>query len=283
MTTGPLVESGALPALGRESTRELVRELLNAATSGHTGLLRVSGEPGGDLHFRLGHIVTVDSPGAPGVRELLSRPGRSCAGAADMRVVVLMAALDGAFAITAGWVAGCSWHDLPEPAGQPDTCEPGVEPARLLLETDRRLTALAHGRVSPHRNHLVLTDSGRAVLSGPGSELEAPGSAQRQEILLWVNGRRSCRDIAMLLCRSLYAVTVEVVRMLDADLIGIAAPERAQPPAAETAHSGAARSMLPRRHRGASGINDTLPPRPPQPATRGYQRTAIVRKSERTP
>ncbi|MEV6069146.1 hypothetical protein AB0L82_21570 [Nocardia sp. NPDC052001] len=275
MTTGPLAESGRLTVLGRESARELVGESENAAAIAHTGILRVTGEPGGDLYFRAGQIITVESPGAPGVRQLLARPGRISTGAADVRLVAQMAALDGIFAITAGWVSGCGWQDAPAESGE----LPGIDTAWLLFETERRLAALAHGRVSPHRNHLVLTDTGRELLAG--HEDGHGSAAQWREILLWVNGRHSCRDIAMQLSRSLYAVTVDVVRMLDADLLAIAPLERVQLPMTEPARGGA-RSLLPRRRRGASGINDTLPPRPPQPATRAYQRTATARKTERT-
>ncbi|WP_330178778.1 hypothetical protein OHB26_19860 [Nocardia sp. NBC_01503] len=278
MTTGPLAESGRLSVLGRESARELVRESTNAAAAARTGILRVTGEPGGDLHFRDGEIVAVDSPGAPGVRQLLSRPGRISTGAADLRLVTRMAALDGVFAITAGWVSECGWQDPPTVPRDPDP-RSGIDTLWLLEQTELRLKALAHGRVSPHRNHLVLTETGRALLGSPDDERH--NGAHRQEILLWVNGRHSCRDIAILLSRSLYAVTVEVVRMLDADLLGIAPLERVQLPMTEPARGGA-RTLLPRRRRGASGINDTLPPRPPQPATRALQRAAIVRKSERT-
>lgn len=282
MTTGPFAESGRLLALGRESVRELVEELAQAAATARTGVLRVTGEPGGDLHIVHGQVVTIDTPGAPGVRELLSRPGRICAGVADLRVAALMAALDGAFALTSGWIGECSWQEPQSGKRWPDhpvPPVPGVDPGWLLLETERRLRALAHGRVSPHRNHLVLTDPGRALLSGPGG-------GQRAEILLWVNGRRSCRDIAMLLCRSLYAVTVEVDRMLADDLVTIAPPvrEHAREPSreGEPARGGQARTGLPRRRRGASGINDTLLPRSPQPVSRVSPRTATARKTERT-
>ncbi|MGW4533746.1 hypothetical protein ACWEOI_22635 [Nocardia sp. NPDC004340] len=285
MTTGPVAGPGRLPALDRESARELVRELAQAAATTRTGVLRVTGEPGGDLHIVHGLVVMVDSPGAPGVRELLARPGRTSTGEADLRVVTMMAAVDGCFAITSGWIGNCFWQSNPHPesADAPGTFEdtapqgPGFEPGWLLLETERRLGALAHGRISPHRNHVQLTERGRVLLSGPGS-------GHRREILLWSNGRRSCRDIAKLLCRSLYAVTVEVVRMLDDDLLVIASVE-ADPAPLDPApiHGVTGRTLLPRRRRGASGINDALPPSPPQPMLRGGQRSLTPRKSERTP
>ncbi|GAB2509357.1 hypothetical protein GCM10027167_08530 [Nocardia heshunensis] len=254
--------------------------MAQAAITTRTGVLRVTGDPGGDLHVVHGLVVTVDSPGAPGVRALLARPGRICTGVADLRVVATMAAVDGCFAIASGWIGDCSWQDLPIDATDPEAVSglpvPGIEAGWLLLETDRRLCALGHGRVSPHRNQLLLTERGRALLS-------TPGNGRRREILLWANGRRSCRDIAMLLCRSLYAVTVEVVRMLDDDLLAIA-PVMAEVPAEQieaTEPPRTGRSLLPRRRRGASGINDTLPPRLPVPVPRG-QRALTPRRTERT-
>lgn len=270
MTTGTVAGSGRLPAPGRESARELVRELAQAAVTTRTGVLRVTGEPGGDLYVVRGLVVTVDSPGAPGVRALLARPGRTSTGPADLQVVAMMAALDGCFAIASGWIGSCCWQPDSAPPGPEDPPVPGVDPGWLLLETERRLGALAHGRVSPHRNHLLLTERGRTLLSDPGG-------GRRHEILLWANGRRSCRDISMLLCRSLYAVTVEVARMLEDELLAIA-PVTAEPPVPEIEpnRTGAVRFLLPRRRRGASGINDTLPPRPPQPA-RGQRLLTPIR------
>lgn len=273
MTAVPFSDSGRLLALGREAARELVRELANGVAESRTGVLRVTGDPGGDFHMFGGRIVVVDSPGAPGIRDLLMRPGRLSTGMADLRVVAMMAALDGAFAIAAGWLGSCYWQDPPNPPPIPPPM-PGIDPGWLLLETERRLRALAHGRVSPHRNHLSLTERGRALLAGPVQ-------GQWQDILLWVNGRRSCRDIALQLSRSLYAVTVEVVRMLDADILIITAP-RPDTPEPPPPRPGNTRSLLPRRRRGASGVNDTLPPPPPRAARPANQKIAPVREQERT-
>ncbi|GAB0106413.1 hypothetical protein JMUB6875_53970 [Nocardia sp. JMUB6875] len=270
MTTGTVAGSGRLPTPGRAFAGELVRELAQAAVTTRTGVLRVTGEPGGDLYVVRGLVVTVDSPGAPGVRALLARPGRTSTGPADLRVVAMMAALDGCFAIASGWIGSCCWQPDSGPDGPEQPPVPGIDPGWLLLETERRLGALAHGRVSPHRNHLSLTERGRALLS-------APGGGRRHEILLWANGRRSCRDISMLLCRSLYAVTVEVARMLEDELLAIA-PVTAEPqaPGIEPNRAGPVRFLLPRRRRGASGINDALPPCPPRPA-RGQRLLTPIR------
>ncbi|MFE3054034.1 hypothetical protein [Nocardia sp. NPDC059239] len=71
--------------------------------------------------------------------------------------------------------------------------------------------------------------------------------------------------------------------MLDDDLLAIAPLEPEPPlPALEPPRDAPGRSLLPRRRRSASGINDMLPPRPPQPMLRGGQRTLTPRKPERT-
>ncbi|MFC9995305.1 hypothetical protein [Nocardia sp. NPDC127526] len=273
MTAGRFSETGELLTFGREATRELVRELSLGAAQSRTGVLRVTGDPGGDFYLVDGNITMVASAGAPGVRDLLMRPGRTSTGAADLRLVALMAALDGAFAIASGWLGSCCWQD--SPTLPPEVLAiPSVDPGRLLLETERRLRALAHGPVSPHRNHLSLTDRGRALLAGPER-------TPWQDILFWVNGRRTCRDIALLLSRGLYAVTVEVSRMLDAEVLVISPP---LPEATEAAPQrlGMPRAVLPRRRRGASGINDTLPTPSPRAARAARQNSLPVREQERT-
>ncbi|WP_067540157.1 hypothetical protein [Nocardia crassostreae] len=273
MTAGHISDTGGPLTSGREATRELVRELSSGAVESRTGILRVTGDPGGDFYLIDGNIVMVASAGTPGVHDLLMRPGRTSSGAADLRLVAMMAALDGAFSIASGWLGDCRWQSsaVPPPGLVP---MPSIDSGWLLLETERRLRALAHGPVSPHRNHLSLTDRGRALLAG--SERTA-----WQDILFWVNGRRTCRDIALLLSRGLYAVTVEVSRMLDAGVLVIT-PVRPEVPEQPPPRPGTPRSVLPRRRRGASGINDTLPTPSPRAASSGRQASTPVREQERT-
>ncbi|MGW0582734.1 MarR family transcriptional regulator, partial [Streptomyces sp. NPDC002920] len=106
----------------------LARDLAACGRDGFTGLLRVSGAPGGAFHFRGGLVVAVESPGAPGAEVLLLRSGRiggeewadlvresdgarwpaegliahGYAGAAQLRVVCAMALQDAAFAVVPG-------------------------------------------------------------------------------------------------------------------------------------------------------------------------------------
>ncbi|QIS04980.1 hypothetical protein F5X71_24020 [Nocardia brasiliensis] len=258
MTASDLFTSTRLPILGRAATQQVVRELTAPAADPRTGSLRVTGDPGGTFEVIRGRVADVRSPGAPGVPELLTRPGRRDIGDAELRAVTMLAAVDGAFAIAAGWIERCSWDrgddDMPGDGAH-------LEPDWLLTETERRLCALSHGRVSPHRNRLLPT--------ALGTSLRAEGaSGLRQEILRQVNGERSCRDIAFLLCRSLYAVSVEVSRMLAEDLLVVPPPRHDASGPNPAPRSGM--KALPRRRRGASGINDMLPPRAPQavhPAT----------------
>ncbi|WP_431679745.1 MarR family transcriptional regulator [Kitasatospora sp. KL5] len=294
--TGP-----PLPAVVRTDAAGRLATVLSATPGGRpSGTLTVLGDPGGVFHLASGIITAVDSPGAPDVATLLLRSGRVGAadweaachagaadgrtgaelvarqllGAAELQLMCMMAALDGAFAVAAGRVDGCTLaggppaHRLPAPQG--------VEPEWLLQETDRRLRALAalrpplsplHDRIGPAPG----TDR-RNAGDGRGSRL----TGERREILQCANGRRSARDIAFRLGRSLYAVTVELSRLLADGLVEIVPPGPAapvaggrpgvtaarRPPDPSPVHQPAGRLPLPRRRRGASGINDVLSWRP---------------------
>lgn len=280
----PLRSVPPLPVLIRPAVpRPLVQALARCADEQFSGMVRVTGDPGGALHLVKGQIVAVRTPGAPDVEALLLRSGRvgeedwaaafhagaaegrigaelvarHLVGAAELQVLCMMAVLDGAFALAAGRVDGCTpdrrRSDPPLPAPH------GVEPERVLQETERRLRALASFRtpVSPDRDRVVPTRHAAGGAAGPRAD-------ERREILLRANGRRSSRDLAYLLGRGVYAITVETARMLDEGLVEISSrrvdPETAGPaPAAAPAGPD---GRLPRRRPGASGINDVLPARP---------------------
>ncbi|MEV0292781.1 hypothetical protein [Nocardia sp. NPDC050710] len=237
---------------GRPPALEVVRELTDASVGLRTGVLRVTGDPGADFRLVRGRVVAVHTPGAPGVPELLARPGRICTGEADLRVLATMAALDGAFATAAGWIGGCFWKEDPPDADPLIPRIDGVEPDRLIAETRRRLGALRPAWLSPHRNQFLRTEYGEAAM-------HANATGERQQILRQADRLRSCRDLAFLLSRSLFAITVEVARLLREDLLVIPQPTR--PTSASKAAESAA---LPRRRRGASGINELFPPRSPR-------------------
>ncbi|MEV5413683.1 hypothetical protein AB0K60_33255 [Thermopolyspora sp. NPDC052614] len=272
------------------ATVKLAQALTPASEQRLTGLLRVTGSPGGVIALARGVVTAVTSPGAPDAAALLLRSGRitetdwsdavkagaaderigaelvarTLVGATELRAICQMAALDGAFAIAAGRVDECvlerdtaaSWLSVPL----------DIEPDWLLGETERRLAALRVSRrtpISPFLDRLVPTP--RAA-----ERPQAPPSDLRREILRHLNGRRSCRDVAFLLGRGLYAVTVEISAMLAE---GVAA---VHPPDGDPSHRprspgdrpwpepppGAEPDRLPRRAPGASGFRGDSPLRP---------------------
>ncbi|MFG1794761.1 hypothetical protein [Nocardia sp. NPDC049149] len=248
-----------LPMLGHKPIRQVATELTGLTTHTRTGILHVAGDPGGDFQVACGQVVAVLSPGAPGVADLLARPGCASMGDAELRALAAMAAIDGTFAIAAGWIDGCYWNEIPNDPPAEFATGTGVEPDWLLVQTERRLRALANGRVSPHRNRLSLTGLGTR-------ELGRRTTGLHHEILRKVNGRRTCRDLAFLLGRSLYPVTAAAARLLAEDLLMVPPPYLDDRTSTTVPADDPA--ALPRRRRGASGINDALPPRAPQAVLR---------------
>jgi hypothetical protein len=285
--------SGNRNSIDRGVCGRLTPALASCGRDRVTGVLQVVGIPGGVFQLRQGAVVAVDSPGAPGVGTLLLRSGRISEtewiaalqagtapqapgtelvtrghlGAAELQVISMMAARDAAFAIIAGRLDDCYVNSgpsvIPPPALQ------GVEPQKLLSEAVRRLDALGSlpMPVSPDRERVV---------PAPGvgiDRIRGPLAACRREILVLANGRRNARDIAFMIGRGVYTVTVEISRMLGEGLLDIAAwgqaaaitpsrspaPRRADPLAASSARAAAAdgaADLLPRRSPGASGINE---------------------------
>jgi hypothetical protein len=155
------------------------------------------------------------------------------------------------------------------PAGHHLAAPQGIESDWLLHETTRRMRALGSLQysLSPFRDRPTLTTKGAAQLGGSTTE-------ERRETLQRANGRRSSRDVAFLLGRSLYAVTVELSRMLGEGLVEVvpactggtgarhsAAADRSRESTAFPFRSPGV-PELPQRERGSSGINDVLPLRP---------------------
>ncbi|MEV7178836.1 MarR family transcriptional regulator [Kitasatospora sp. NPDC093679] len=298
MTASRPPGGAALPAVVRtDAAGRLATALAGTPDGRPSGTLTVLGDPGGVFHLASGVVTAVDSPGAPDVATLLLRSGRvstddweaACRagaaadrtgaelvardllGAAELQLMCTMAALDGAFAVAAGRVDGCTLaggparHHLPAPQG--------VDPEWLLHETDRRLRALAALRppLCPLRDRIGPgTGAYREAGGGPAGRL----TGERREILRCADGRRSARDIAFRLGRGLYAVTVEVSRLLAEGLVEVVPPAPGpagplpapggrpgvtaarRPPDPVPVHQPAGR--LPVRRRGASGINDVL-------------------------
>lgn len=278
------------PAPRRKPSRttglDLARALTELSHDRLSGALVVSGEPGGSFHLRCGALVEVASPGAPGVETLLLRSGRvseadwasvtqsgsadgrvgavliaqELVGSAELQLMCVMAALDGALAVGMGRINDFAFdRDV-------HTCRlaapDGIEPEWLVAEAGRRirvLGALAQS-LSPFRSRLARTRAGSAWLANTAT-------GERREIMLRANGRRSVRDIAFLLGRSLYAVTVEVSRLVGEGLMETVASADAPSPAVPSSPPGPvgsrlAQAQLPQRLPGASGIAGVLPLRP---------------------
>lgn len=181
-------------------------------------------------------------------------------GSAELQLMCVMAALDGALAVGMGRIDDFTFEQDARTCrlAAPD----GIEPEWLVEEAGRRirvLGALAQ-YLSPFRSRLARTHAGSAWLANTAT-------GERREILLRANGRRSVRDIAFLLGRSLYAVTVEVSRLMSEGLLETVVPADVQslevpsPPPAPVGGQPAQR-QLPQRLPGASGITDVLPLRP---------------------
>ncbi|MET7568178.1 MarR family transcriptional regulator [Streptomyces sp. NPDC005492] len=224
----------------RDSLGRVGHDLLAAALSAcgreeFTGGLRVSGRPGGIFHLRGGLVVAVESPGAPGPEALLLRSGRidgeqwadlvsesggsrwpldgliahGYAGAAQLRIVCVLALYDAAFAVVAGDVEDCERVPDAEPLAPVRLGEP---PIRLLQDATRKLDALA---ALPHP---VRPDRERPRPPAHLPDEAGLGILQR-ELLTHVDGRRTARDLAFLSGRGVYPVTTEVARMLAEGLL----------------------------------------------------------------
>ncbi len=252
----------------------LARNLLRARQERLSGTLVVVGDPGGTFHLANGAIVAVESPGAPTVETLLLCSGRvgkaewavayqagaadgrigtelidrTLVGAAELQLMCHMAALDGALSVGMGRIDECLLE--PGRGGYHLVAPQGIEPDWLFQEVSRRIKALASLRIPlcPFKDRLAPTATGTALLSGSTA-------GTRREILFGVNGRRSARDISFLLGRSLYAVTVELTRMVSEGLVEV-------PNVTHLPQRPAGASGLPRRQRGMSGIHEVLPLRP---------------------
>ncbi|RPE41084.1 hypothetical protein EDD90_4160 [Streptomyces sp. Ag109_O5-1] len=291
--------------LGRAGYGRLAHALIACGREGFSGELRVPGSPGGAFHLRAGLVVAADSPGAPGPEALLLRSDRidgeqwaelvresggarwpvagliahGYAGAAQLRVVCVMALQDAAFAIVAGRVDGCEAVLGTEPYAPVAVGEP---PARLLQEANRKLAALA---ALPHP---VRPDRERPLPAA----VDRPLTPLQRELMGHADGRRTARDLAFRTGRGVYTVTVEVARMLGEGLLECAGPTapipirmpvRAPvvrhretpppppppPPAPEPIPVPA---ELPRREPGASGITEALGPSKSGASWKGFFR-----------
>jgi hypothetical protein len=178
-----------------------------------------------------------------------------------------MANQDALFAVLAGSIGSCALEPDPTaaPAGQ------GQDTGALLDATFRKLDALAAlpRAILPHRERLTARQAGDD--DGDGASGSGPPGMRppdlRKAILGYADGRRTARDIAFVSGRGLYAVTVEMSRMLaegllhepppriepvDASPVQLL-PRKPLPPAPGSALAAEDRSGLPRRQSPAEG------------------------------
>ncbi|MBC9717400.1 MarR family transcriptional regulator [Streptomyces sp. TRM66268-LWL] len=243
----------------------LARALACCEGDSFTGVVRVSGRPGGVLRLRHGRVVSARSPGAPDLETLLLRSGRvarqdwppavpeerrlgrlvgqGVIGAGELRGLGMLALRDAAFAMAAGEVDGWA-AALGAPQAEPDPVGAEECPTALVREAARRLAALERlpGAVAPYRE---------ALLADPGATgAEAVRTGAGREILALADGRLTARDIAFRTGRGLYAITVEASRLLAQGLL-----VRVPPPAcAPRSHGSDATASLSRRRTQAEPV-----------------------------
>jgi hypothetical protein len=267
----------------------------------------VTGEPGGVIHLADGRITAISTPGAPDPEAILLRSDRvpeggwssafaaaasdgrmavelvkrDLIGAGELEALLRTGLADGLFALVAGSVEECRLEEAATPALLP--LDPGAEAEWLLAEAERRIGVLAGLRmpVSPDRDRLTAVQGAWTPRVGPGD-----GQA---EILALANGRRTARDMAFVLGRGVFAVTLQLSRMCDAGLLVIGStrsPARAAglravgaetvPPGPADASSSGGAPPLPRRRRGGSG---QAGPRPAEkPSVLRMLRTGVRRE-----
>jgi hypothetical protein len=253
-----------------------LREALTVcAAAGMTGVLRVTGDPGGAIHIADGLVAAIETPGAPGPEVLLLRSHRvsesgwdeafaaaaasggrmsteltrrEMIGAGELEWLLRTALADGMFVLANGTVD--EYRAEPGPVDFVLPLQPGAEPDSLLAETSRRIRVLAAQPGRSGRDRIVAATG--AVQ--PGMRL---GEGQ-DEILALADGRRAARDLAFALGRGVYATMLQVARMKQAGLLVSVSARAADAAAAQVRRPAAGGdlpmiSALPRRQRDTPG------------------------------
>ncbi|HEY9521994.1 MAG TPA: hypothetical protein VIR33_02050, partial [Thermopolyspora sp.] len=143
---------------------------------------------------------------------------------------------------------------------------PGLDPARLIRETARRLSIASDWR------SLELSVHCRPLPAVTSADPPPEADHVRRQIVLRATGRRTPRDIAFAIGHGLFAVMDEIARMTREGVL-LTGPSPSvtgqwpTDPANGDRTAGAGHPDLPRRARGASKINEVLsggrPARPP--------------------
>jgi hypothetical protein len=242
-------------------------------------VLRVTGEPGGLIHLTDGNVTAIETAGAPGPDLILVRSSRipeaSWAGAfttaaaggrmgselvkrgligeGELEAVLRIALADAMFAVAGGRVDEAAVEHAATPSLLP--LEQPAAPGWLLYETSRRLQVLESTA------DLVRHDQDR-VTADPAAPSAGSGALPlgQDEIIALANGRRTARDMAFILGRGVYSLSLELTKMHSIGLVSItsrrsigpagrARQEAPQPTPVQADDRPAAKaSELPRRH-----------------------------------
>ncbi len=262
------------------------------AAAGLSGVLRVTGDPGGTIRFAGGLVAGLETPGAPSPEVLLLRShrvtesawdgafaaaaaagrpmtaelvARDLIGAGELEALLRTALADAMFVLMAGTAA--------EVRTEPGAVEgmlplaPGAEADWLAAEASRRIRVLAAlpGPAWLDRDRIIAAPG--AVRSGArlGEGLD--------EILALADGRRTPRDMAFALGRGVYATMLQLARLHETGLLTTAA-HRAMPAAGgrESGQLAAAgpepAPALPRRRRDLPALPSRSWPRGRAPELR---------------
>lgn len=194
--------SDALRRAYRASFDILAHALTQCQADRFTAALVLVGDPGGVVHFRDGSVIAVHSPGAPGLETLHTDAVRP-------QHLARAAMSDAAFAIAVG---GIEHYVVDDTVDMLSPTSERIAPHRLLAQAAVRLAVLAASPcpVSPYRERL--TPTGRAE---PTEEFK--------DIVAHATGRRTARDIAFAIGRGVHPVTLDIARLLGADVLAIAA------------------------------------------------------------
>ena len=270
-----------------------LREALTICAASRTsGVLRITGDPGGTIHLANGLVTAIETSGAPGPEVLLLRSrriteegwdaafstaaaaghpvsaellARKLIGAGELEALLRIALADAMFVLARGTVE--EYRAEPGPADSGLALEPGVEADGLLAEATRRIRVIASLSLpARYARERVAVNPGvarRGVRLGEGQD----------EILALADGRRTPRDLAFTLGRGVYATTLRLARMREAGLL-ISGSQLAAAAARQTGHLGDAEPEtaggLPRRGR----ARISLPRRASPPARQPELRTA---------
>jgi hypothetical protein len=220
------------------SVGPLREALMVCAASGTSGVLRITGDPGGTIHLADGLVTAVETAGAPGPEVLLLRShrvtesrwdaafaaaatrgsplsaelvAREAVGAGELEALLLTAMADAIYVLASGTVDEY-WAE-PGPSDDGLLLEPGAEAAGLLAEAARRIKVLAS-------LPFPAADRRERLVAAPGAV--RPGvrlGAGQDEILALADGRRTTRDLAFALGHGVYATTLRLAEMHAAGLL----------------------------------------------------------------